>query len=194
MKSLALTASAIALACLALTAPAQAALTLTINTANETFTWSGSATSDNMVVAAGTLPIRIAANGDSSTSGNTTGTGQDSLALTPSFSGFFFADPDPGLPTITSTALFANLGNLQASFGTASGTINVVGDNVAYSYSGLSDPDKAVLEGLDGGSLFFQLDGSNVGSSAGSIVTVVPEPSALALLSCAGLLLLRRRR
>lgn len=192
MKSLAFTASAIALACVALSAPAQAALTLTINTGNQTFTWSGSATSDTFNVASGNLSeFRIATDGDSSTVGTPT-SGAGSLGISSTSFGFVASlNPAPGRPTITTTpGFFTQLGSVNAFIIPESGTITVTGDNIAYSYAG---PAAADFESLDGASLFFQQDLVNFGSSIGSI-TVIPEPSAFALLGCAGLLLLRRRR
>lgn len=197
--------------------PAQAAITLTIDTLAKTFTWSGTATSDSVLVgdwSSKTIQLGI----DSWIGGtyvNSGGGGALGVSLPPSnlFGTSVTPDSYAGIPIVAvnpsnpldptnSIRIPLALVEYRRIFSedpaSAPATLSITGDGQAYSYAGAGQFRIDYLESLDGTELYFQDNQSGAGvfniSSAGHIV-VIPEPSsALLLIAAPFLFSLRRRR
>lgn len=190
--------------------PAHGAMTLTVDTNLKTFVWSGTATSNAIVVMESTfMAIRLGM-GDWN-GGSTSGTGANSVVATLNtvsgsgvtlMSGF-----GAGEFVIAGgqNSFYTDLGFIQKfsggglpGDGPATVSMTITGDGQSYSYAGFLPNNMAYLESLDGTDLFFQnnqggLGVVNIGSAAGEIV-VIPEPSSALLLLAAPLVILRRKR
>lgn len=187
---------------------AEAALTLTINPATKTYTWSGSATSADLMTPVGsTHVLRL---GSGTWNGGSSSQGQVRLGVSYIQSSGGPANHVAGgiyggiLVATGGGTLSTNLGSIQAGAGEPPGSVGQVTVSVInsapVSYAGFLAGDRAFIESLDGSPLFFQYwDGGgsfvNFGTSAGQII-VIPEPSsssALLLLGACGLMRRRRR-
>jgi hypothetical protein len=181
---------------------AEGALTLTIDTLSRTFIWSGTVTTDELLVNIRRYEsYRI---GTSSFNGGSTGivAGAGALTLTRNGMADFTRDSSLGEIYVTSAAglgVWSTLGSTGQSVTPSEITFTLTGDGIPYAYA-TGDTSQALLDvyaSLDGQQIHVQRleSGSfgNLGSAIGQVV-VVPEPSGALLLLVASGLLLRRRR
>ncbi|HLS28962.1 MAG TPA: PEP-CTERM sorting domain-containing protein [Opitutales bacterium] len=107
-----------------------------------------------------------------------------------SFKAPFIAAPD---------SLYVDVGGFSGLSGVAA-TVTVSGNGVPFSYLEHSDDRWAFLGSLDGEALYFQEDFGGLGvynyGEAVGVISVIPEPSMMALLlgGLSALLVLERRR
>lgn len=190
-------------------ATADGAITLTIDSSAQTFSWTGSATSDPFVVAENSF-VTIRLGSGTWIGGSLSGTGTDSLDVQPNlpsntFSAYYFDSIFNGQLILADTrnSFVSELGSIQ-NFGGGFGSgpiiasVSVNGDGEVYSYADYTDDSKAFLESLNGTQLYFQDERGgagvfNIGGPAAEIV-VIPEPASAALLALGAISLFRRRR
>jgi hypothetical protein len=180
-------------------APADGALTLTIDTASKTFTWSGSATSDPILLTIGSY--RDFQIGFGAWHGGYNLNDDGAFDVEPDISDFTvnFREFHPGMITAapSANALAVSIGNISNNSDRAiSVSVTVEADNAAYTYSDVYFEVIDYLESLNGTNLYFKdSDGPDIRFSnlAGQIV-VIPEPSIVALGALGAIGLLRRRR
>jgi hypothetical protein len=180
-------------------APADGALTLTINTASKTFTWSGSATSDPILLTVGSFRDFEIGFGAWQGGDNLNGAGSFDVEYDVSDYRVTFTESVPGRITAAPSvnALAVSIGNFSNESDRASSvSLTVEADNVAYTYADASTEVIDYLESLNGTNLYFKdSNGGDIRFSnlAGQIV-VIPEPSIVALGALGAIGLLRRRR
>ena len=190
-------------------ATADGAITLTIDSTAKTFSWTGSATSDPVVVAENSyLNLRLGFG--TWIGGVLSGTGSGSLAVQPifppgDFSASFSNSAIIGQLMVANTGntLVSDLGTIQNSDdgsegGPITASVSVNGNGQIYSYAEYPESSMAFLESLNGTQLYFQDERGgagvfNIGSPAAQVV-VIPEPATAALLALGAISLCRRRR
>ncbi|QJE97945.1 hypothetical protein [Luteolibacter luteus] len=186
--------------------PAHAAVTLTIDTLAKTFTWSGTATSEAIVIPEDSMKsIRL---GTGSWIGGTLVSNEGDGSLAPSLIGgsgvSVMEGSFNGIPIVAGSqnSVYMDLAMLSYIGGFPEGptlaALTITADEQVYSYAGLNGDALSYFESLDGTQLFFQDNQGgagvfNIGSAAGQIV-VVPEPSGALFLLAAPLCFSFRRR
>ncbi|WP_367871664.1 PEP-CTERM sorting domain-containing protein [Luteolibacter sp. Populi] len=173
------------------------AVTLTIDTYHQTFTWSGTATSDILNLPDGSsADFRLGSNAWLGGSALNEG-GGDSITLGGGLPDNFIPSDTPGQMIVAESegSIYLGLGSISASDQQIQFVLT--GDGTEYSYA--SGTPSGGYESLDGVQLYFQYASMggfiNFGDPAGQVV-VIPEPSSGMLLlgAVAGLALRRRRR
>lgn len=186
--------------------PAQGALTLTIDTIAQTFTWTGSATSDAFAVEP--LKSKFIRFGMGTRVGGSSLSFDGGGSLGVSFAGETGAlinltpHPNAGVSVMSDGTFYTNIATIlnveslpeaEAMFV----SLSVSGDGQVYSFAGLTPTSLDYLASLDGTLLYFQDNQGgagvyNIGSAAGQVV-VIPESSST-LLFLGGLTWLVARR
>ncbi|WP_367871663.1 PEP-CTERM sorting domain-containing protein [Luteolibacter sp. Populi] len=173
------------------------AITLTIDTIHQTFTWTGSATSDTLELTTESYsPFRLGAT--DRVGGYGVG-GGDSISVVEEV-GDRFSSQSPGAVVMVPAdgTIHTDLGWIRSPRIGQQVRLAITGNGIAYSYAS-EVPWIGSPAPLDGVQLYFQYQAGadiiNLGSAAGQVV-VIPEPSSGMLLlgAGAGLALRRRRR